>query len=95
MAIRKAQAYAESGGQALHVWDPGPEGWPGAPLVFRQTRPWAHLIDYDLGRLTLTAKRLGVRVIKVGHEGKRFQHIDFCGKPLRQAMSECIGPEKE
>jgi len=94
-ALRDAEAYAKEGGQALHVWDPGPKRYPGAPGVFQRTRPWAHLIDYDLGRLTRTARRLGVRVIKVGREGDRLQHIDLCGKPLEQAMSLCEENEEK
>lgn len=88
--IREAIAYAEGGGQALHVWDPGPGGWPGAPAVFQRNRPWAHLFDYDRERLIRTATSLGVRVIKVDSDGKRGQHIDLCGKPLKKAIGMCV-----
>lgn len=88
-AIKEAEAYAATGGQALHVWDPGPDGWPGAPQVFLQNRPWAHLFDNDVERLKATCKKLGVRVLAVGREGRRGQHIDLCAGPLRKAMGMC------
>jgi hypothetical protein len=90
-AISEAKAYAAAGGQALHVWDPGPGGWPRAPAVFQRTRPWAHLFDQDLDRLVATAKRLGVKVIKPGRVGGPGQHIDLCGAPLKKAMAESGG----
>ena len=92
-ALLKAKRYATEGGQALHVWDPGAKGWPGAPQVFQRTRPWGHLLDQDLGRLTATARRLGVKVIKPGRVNGPGQHIDLCGAPLRKAMAECEVPE--
>ena len=88
-AIKAAEEYAAEGGQGLHVWDPGPEGWPGAPACFQKTRPWAHLFDQDHERLVKTARALGVRVIHVERIGGVGQHIDLCGVPLSRAMNKC------
>jgi hypothetical protein len=88
--IREAIQYAQEGGQALHVWEPGAyRHTPGLPEVFRRSRLWAHLFDQDLCRLLRTAKALGVRVIKVEYEGTPRQHIDLCGRPLVRAIEEC------
>lgn len=90
--IREALAHAAEGGQALHIWDPGPHAaqtYPNAPAVFLQNRPWAHLIDDDLERLTATARRLGVRRVFVDRRGQRGQHVDLCGGPLDKALAEC------
>lgn len=87
--VKAAETHALEGGQALHVWDPGPDGWPGAPQVFLRNRPWAHLFDQNLERLKKTAKKLGVRVVVVGHQGKIGQHIDLCGGPLKKAIALC------
>lgn len=67
-SIVAAQAHADAGGQALHVWDPGPDAaysWPTAPKVFKENRPWAHLFDNNLRRLTETARELGVRSVVI------------------------------
>ena len=88
-SMKAAEAHAAEGGQGLHVWDPGEDGWPGAPLVFLRSRPWAHLFDNDHDRLVATAKALGVRVVKVGRKGRKDQHIDLCASPLRAAMAMC------
>lgn len=77
-------AHAESGGQALHVYA-AIDGMPNAPQVFKRSKEWGHLFDHDEKRLIRTARRLGVRVIKVHHKGRRAQHIDLCGKPLARA----------
>ena len=65
------------------------------PKCFRQARDagksWGHLIDNDRERLETTARRLGVRVIKVSRPGRNGQHIDLCGRPLERAMEECKG----
>ncbi len=82
-----AGRYAAEGGQALHVWDS--KNWrAGAPSCFKRSRLWAHLLDQDEERLVATARRLGVRVIKVSKRGRPSQHIDLCGKPLARAMAE-------
>jgi len=83
----EAYSYAQGGGQALHLFsDPGI--YPGAPKCFKHSREAAHLFDYNIGRLIATARRLGVRVIKIGRKGRRGQHIDLCGKPLSKAKEE-------
>jgi hypothetical protein len=88
-AAREALAYAEKGGQALHVWDPRsqPSQIAQAPRIFREQFPWAHLIDHNLDRLVSTARRLGVRRTVVGREGDRGQHIDLCANPLYKAIA--------
>jgi hypothetical protein len=83
--VREAQEHALQGGQALHVY--GALDMP-APAVFKRHKTWAHLFDQDKGRLIKTARRLGVRVIKVHHEGRRGQHIDLCGRPLERAQEQ-------
>lgn len=92
-----ADEHAASGGQALHVWDPDDYGSNAmmqriverAPACFKRTRPWAHLQDYDLERLKKTARALGVRIIVVGREGRKGQHIDLCAGPLQKAIKLC------
>lgn len=89
--LKAAYAYAKTGGQALHVIS-GKFAYviPGAPAVFKGQKEIAHLIDNDVERLMATARRLGVRVVKVGREG---QHVDLCRKPLERALAECDAPE--
>ncbi len=82
--IREAQQFALEGGQALHLHNMN----QGHPL-FRRYPVIAHLFDQDKDRLIATARKLGVRVIKVGREGENGQHIDLCGKPLERAMILC------
>lgn len=85
----QAIEYAEQGGQALHLMDA--QNWPGAaPAVFRRHRNWAHLIDRDEARLVATAKRLGVKNIKVSRQNRPGQHIDLCGEPLARAIGEAM-----
>lgn len=83
--IYAAYEYAEQGGQALHIHNIT----QGHPL-FRRYKQIAHLIDMDKDRLIATARRLGVRVIKVGREGRQGQHIDLCGKPFEKACKEAV-----
>ena len=83
-AMREIQAAIEhsaQGGQSLHV-HPFTQG--GHKLFKRYTEA-AHLFDQDVERLKKTARKLGVRVIKVEKEGTPSQHIDLCGKPLERA----------
>lgn len=75
-----AYGHSKAGGQALHLHTLT----TGHPL-FKRYREIAHLLDMDKERLVATAKALGVRVIKVEHEGTLKQHIDLCGKPLERA----------
>ena len=91
--VREAIEYAGDGGQALHVWNPG-KSYPDAPACFNKSRKgWGHLLDNDEERLVLTARRLGVRRIVVAQRGKRGQHVDLCGKPLKRAIKESIKDE--
>jgi hypothetical protein len=58
------------------------------PSCFKGRATIAHLFDQDLTRLVKTARRLGVRVIRVERSGTPKQHIDLCGKPLELALAE-------
>jgi hypothetical protein len=82
--IREAQEYALQGNQALHVHtiNQGHRMFKRYPVI-------GHLFDQDKERLVQTAKQLGVRVIKIGREGERGQHIDLCGKPFEKACELC------
>ena len=79
-----ALEYAEGGGQALHV-----HTLTGRHRLFSKYHEIAHLFDRDEERLIMTAKRLGVQVIKVERRGEREQHIDLCGMPFIKALGEC------
>ncbi len=93
--LRCAVGHAWQGGQALHVWEAVP-GWPKAPGCFRRSRYWAHFFDADVKRLEETARRLGVRVIKITPGNRtRPPHIDLCGAPLSKALRECDGMTEE
>jgi hypothetical protein len=83
--IFKAYTFASSGGQALHLFEFAGI-WPGSPVCFKCSRFAAHLIDYDITRLKLTASELGVKKIIVSRVGQRGQHIDLCGRPLQKAL---------
>ena len=87
---RAAQAFAQAGGQALHVWVPKKcmRRWQTVPTVFKRAPVWAHLFDQDRNRLVATATHLGVRVVLVHHAGMENQHVDLCGKPLELASME-------
>lgn len=83
-----AYEHAKKGGQALHLFgSPGP--YPGAPACFKRSKEAGHLFDYDRHRLIRTAKRFGVRIIRIGRLGRQGQHIDLCGRPLEKAKAEC------
>lgn len=83
-----AYEHAKKGGQALHLFG-SPGLSPGAPACFKRSNEAGHLFDYDRHRLIRTAKRFGVRIIKVSRLGRRGQHIDLCGRPLENAKAEC------
>src|SRR3990172_9962110 len=83
--IFEAKAYSKQGGQALHIHNMN----IGHPM-FKRYPVIAHLFDADKTRLIATAKRLGVRVIKIGREGEDGQHIDLCGKPFERACKEAV-----
>jgi len=88
--LRAAFDHANGGGQALHLMD-GSFAYmqPRTPNCFKGRRQIAHLLDNDVERLCVTARRLGVRVIKIERSGWREgQHIDLCGRPLERALQE-------
>ncbi|MCB1714259.1 MAG: hypothetical protein KDK05_03895 [Candidatus Competibacteraceae bacterium] len=80
MDLQSAYQHAQEGGQALHL-----HTLNQGHRLFKRYPVIAHLLDQDVERLRKTAKSLGVRVIKIEHEGTRKQHIDLCGKPLERA----------
>lgn len=83
--IAEAKQHAANGEQALHLHNIT----AGHPL-FKRYSEIAHLLDQNKQRLIATAKRLGVRIIKVEREGTPYQHIDLCGKPLAKAKQESL-----
>lgn len=88
--VREALEHAADGGQALHTMGGGfAFARSDTPGCFKGRTIIAHLFDQSKDRLIATAKRLGVRRIKVEREGASGQHIDLCGKPLDRALAEC------
>jgi hypothetical protein len=87
--LHAAIAYAEGGGQAIHLHR---FVTPSAPAVFKAAvkkgEYIAHLFDQDKERLTTTVRGLGVRVVKVEREGTPYQHVDLCGLPLARAVAQ-------
>lgn len=91
-ALKPALDHAAAGGQALHTWDdytPTP-----TPHGVHHGDPWGHLIDQDAARLKRTAKRLGVRHIRIHRKGEPSQHIPLFGLPLDLAFAEATDPEQ-
>lgn len=80
--IFQAYEHSQSGGQALHLHSLT----QGHPL-FRRYKQIAHLFDMDAERLEKTARKFGVRVIKIERPGTIKQHIDLCGKPFERAKA--------
>jgi hypothetical protein len=91
--LKAAFLFAEHGGQALHLCRTAQFVTKDSPNCFKKGRQFAHLIDHDVDRLMATARRLGVRVVKVERGGKVGQHVDLCGKPLERAIMESRTPE--
>lgn len=83
-----AYAHAKAGGQALHLVNHSGGIYQNAPKCFQRAKEFGHLFDQNRQRLESTARRLGVRIIKVSHSGTHRQHIDLCGAPLAKAKSE-------
>lgn len=83
--LRGAIAFAKQGGQAFHVHCLNMNGH----RLFRRYSEIAHLFDANVTRLIQTARRLGVRVVKVEHPDTDRQHIDLCGKPFDKAEALC------
>ena len=88
--LAAAYLHAAQGGQALHM-----NPFVGHTTATRNVKLAAHLIDYNTDRLILTAKNLGVKVIRVDRLNQRGQHIDLFGKPLKAALAQCKGDEHE
>lgn len=90
--LREAIAFAQDGGQALHLHKII-RNWSKAPSCFKRAvnkgENIAHLFDQDVERLKATCKSLGVNVILVERAGTPKQHIDLCGAPLRKAIALC------
>jgi hypothetical protein len=86
--LQDAFAHVAAGGQALHLMS-GLFAYlrRDTPRCFKGRAQIAHLFDQDRDRLISTARKLGVRVIKVERDGARGQHIDLCGQPLNRAIS--------
>lgn len=87
--LRQAIEYAMTGEVAIHlhsiVFRHSPQCFIAAVGRGEQI---CHLFDQDKERLIATAKRLGVKVIKLEREGEPRQHIDLCGAPLRKLLAE-------
>jgi len=90
MQQREAIAHAAEGGQSLHIID---GSWANlrsdTPQCFKGKRQIAHLFDQDAERLQSTARKLGVRVVRIERRGQPGQHVDLCGKPLGRAQAQC------
>lgn len=90
--IEEAIAYAEAGGQALHLHQIIVD-YQKAPRCFvdavERGEDIAHLFDRDRMRLRRTAMGLGVNTLCLEHPNTSNQHIDLCGKPLQRAMRQC------
>lgn len=90
--IPEAVAYAQEGGQALHLHRIIANK-KKAPACFVKAidkgEHIAHLFDQDEDRLRKTALGLGVRIILVERQGTPKQHIDLCGAPLKKAIKLC------
>ncbi|MDQ7832063.1 MAG: hypothetical protein RDU30_10035 [Desulfovibrionaceae bacterium] len=81
----EALAHAADGEQALlvHSWH-GPSKY----ACFDGTPEIGKLFDQDSARLVATARRLGVRRVKVDRDGQPGQHVDLVGGPLHRAKQE-------
>jgi hypothetical protein len=90
--MAKAYAHADEGGQALVII---PRRAVEGPRCFRKYSEYAYLMDRDAARLKRTARKLGVRVIKIDRPGETGQHVDLCGKPLERARLVASGGDAE
>lgn len=80
-------AHVAADGQALEKWDKSYTLSQKAPVCFRG-RDFVKLYDADEVRLIATARRLGVRIVKVDRPGTPNQHVDLVGGPMRRALAE-------
>lgn len=66
--------------------------FPNSPTCFKRDRnlglPIAHLFSQDLDLLVCLARRHGIKKIMPERVGTPSQHIDMCGKPLRELLEE-------
>lgn len=66
--------------------------FPNSPSVFKKAvarrEPIAHLFSQDKEFLIEVAKYLGVNKIVIDREGTFRQHVDLCGNPLADCLSE-------
>lgn len=88
--IREGMDHADAGGQTLVVI---PRCAREGPACFHRYPEYAYLFDCNEERLRATARRLGVRVVKihgVRDESRRGQHVDLCGGPLAKAREEAV-----
>lgn len=87
--IRQAVAYAQTGETAIHLHC---IVFPNSPTCFKSAvirGEWiAHVFSQDAELLKEIARRSGIRVICLEHEGSPRQHIDFCGRALRNLLLE-------
>lgn len=81
-------AYVAGGGQAIEKWEASYTLMQKrTPLCFRG-KEFCKLYDADELRLIATARRLGVRVVKVDRRGDKYQHVDLIGGPMLRALAE-------
>lgn len=92
--IKETIAYAEAGGQPLHLMDHSGGRYPNAPGCFRSLPLSMSIRWANSGVLVATARAFGVRAIKVSREGQEGQHIDLCGKPLEKAKERARKEEE-
>lgn len=84
MELPEAKLYVANGGQALHLHTF--TGW--GHKAFRGQEQAAHLMDQNKSRLIETARRLGVKRVKVERAGSIYMHVDLYGAPLAKAIAE-------
>lgn len=80
--LKSAYRLVQSGGQALYV-----------RRAFRKEPPSGWLIDNDPSRLYETAKRFGIRNVRLLRQGRDGQCCEITGAALDRAIAECQTPE--
>lgn len=87
--LEEAREYSLSGDIAIHLHH---IVFPNSPKCFKNDvrvgLPIAHVMCQDIPTLLSLSRRLGINKIKVEGQGTPNQHVDFCGKPLRELMKE-------
>jgi hypothetical protein len=93
--LPQALAHAAAGGLACHLHcvmsRRGPRCFRAA---LARGEHIAHLFGKCVPVLRAEARRLGVRVVLVEHEGRESQHVDLCGTPLRRLLAEAGCPDR-